>query len=117
MTLPLYKKNKSSSANQKQELLITTQKRILVPTRNVFEKGSLTSDQVGKIKIWRSKYFVSNSNKEPRSSYSVAAAITGALLENPHKWNPVGPGDGPEKIDVAKGPSADSEWGDNLILL
>lgn len=97
-TLPLCKK-KSSSANHKQDPLITMQREALVPARNMAEKGSLTSDQLDKINAWRS------------------AAATGALLENPHKSTPAGPSDGIEKISVAKGPSADCEWGDNLILL
>ena len=107
----------SSSTNHKQDPLITLQGEALVRARNVAEKGSLTSDQLAKINPWRFKCIIFISEKKPRSSYSVAAAATGALLENPHGSTPAGPSDGSEKIGVTKGPSADSEWGDNVILL
>ena len=107
----------SSPTNQQQELPIATQKGALVPTRNVFEKGSLTSDQVDKIKLWRSKYSHHQLEQRNALKYSVAAAATGALLQNAHKSTSAGPSNGLEKNGVAKGPSADSEWGDNLILL
>ena len=107
----------SSSANQKQDRLVATQKEAQGPARNVTQRRSLTSDQVEKVKAWRCKYIIFNLKKHPRSSYSIAAAATGTLLENRHKPTPAGPSDGSEKIGAAKGPSLDSEWGDNLILL
>ncbi|KAM0804754.1 hypothetical protein BDR22DRAFT_546753 [Usnea florida] len=89
----------SSSANQKQDLSMATQKEAHWSARNVTQKGSLTSDQVEKVRAWRT------------------AAATGALLGNRHKPTSTGPSDGSEKIGAAKGASADSEWGVNLKLL
>ena len=137
--------NMSSSAQQKQELLIAEQEEALGPARiekllttsyktkkpyvpgatlrlqdlrNVTEKGSLTSEEVSKVKAWRCKcIYHLQLGQNTCSLYSVAAAAAGAVLENPPKSTPAGPSDGPEKIGAAKGPSADSEWGDNLILL
>ena len=67
-----------------------------VPTRNATQKNSLTSNQVEKVRIWRCKHIISNSNKK----------TTLIIFCN-----------GSEKIGAAKGPSFDSEWEDNLILL
>ena len=107
----------SSSVSQQQGLLVAMHNEAFVPTRNVTQKGSLTSDQAEKVRAWQCKYIISNLNKKPRLSYSIAAAATGILFENHHKPTPTGPSDGSEKIGAAKGPSLDSEWGDNLILL
>ena len=107
----------SSSADQKQDLSMATQKDAHGSARNETQKGSLTSDQVEKVRAWRCKYIISKWNKRLRSSYFAAAAATGALLGNRHKPTPTGPSDGSEKLGAAKGASADSKWGDNLILL
>ena len=133
----------SPSADQKQELLIAMQEETLGPARiekllttsyttrepyvpgatlrlqdlrSVTEKESLprksTRSRLGAVSI----SFITWTKKKC-SSYPVAAAAAGAVLENPLKSTPAGPSDGREKVRAAKGPSADSEWGDNLILL
>ena len=55
----------SSSADQKQDVLVATQKEAHGPARNVTQTKSLTTDKVEKVRVWECKYIISNLNKKP----------------------------------------------------